>query len=120
MQLQPDEAWATVWADDAYWNLMGMEVNGKEAIVGMWKGAMGGLEAVSFHCVPCMIAVDGDNPARRGAKNGPRIATGAEGAIDVSAAVARFELRQDFAQHDRHMRHFMIGVQASHRRGKPG
>jgi len=59
------DTWATVWADDAYWNLMGMEVNGKEAIVGMWKGAMGGLEAVSFHCVPCMIAVDGDKATSR-------------------------------------------------------
>jgi hypothetical protein len=31
----------------------------------MWKGAMGGLDAVSFHCVPCMIAVDGDKAVAR-------------------------------------------------------
>jgi uncharacterized protein (TIGR02246 family) len=59
------ETWATVWAEDAHWSLMGMEVDGRDAIVAMWKGAMGGLDAVSFHCVPCMIAVDGDRAASR-------------------------------------------------------
>lgn len=59
------ETWATVWADDAHWNLMGMAVEGKDAIVTMWKGAMGGLEAVSFHCVPCMIEVTGDTARSR-------------------------------------------------------
>lgn len=59
------DTWATVWADDAYWNLMGMEVTGRDAIVAMWKGAMGGLEAVSFHCVPCMIAVEGERATSR-------------------------------------------------------
>lgn len=59
------ETWATVWADDAHWSLMGMEVDGKDAIVAMWKGAMGGLDAVSFHCIPCMIAVDGDRAQSR-------------------------------------------------------
>lgn len=52
--------WATVWADDSHWDLMGMEVHGKDAIVTMWKGAMAGLKAVSFHCVPCMIEVSAD------------------------------------------------------------
>jgi uncharacterized protein (TIGR02246 family) len=52
--------WATVWADDAHWDLMGHQTEGKEAIVAFWNGAMSGLEAVSFHCVPCMIEVTGD------------------------------------------------------------
>lgn len=59
------ETWGSVWADSAHWNLMGHEVDGKEAIVAMWSGAMGGLEAVSFHCVPCMIEVTGNTARAR-------------------------------------------------------
>lgn len=57
--------WATVWADDADWDLMGHQTHGKEAIVAFWNGAMGGLEAVSFHCVPCMIEVTGNTAKSR-------------------------------------------------------
>ncbi|ODS94224.1 MAG: hypothetical protein ABS49_12240 [Erythrobacter sp. SCN 62-14] len=59
------ETWGSVWADDAHWNLMGHEVNGKEAIVAMWNGAMIGLEAVSFQCIPCMIEVTGNTARSR-------------------------------------------------------
>ena len=57
--------WATVWADDADWDLMGHQTKGKDAIVAFWNGAMSGLEAVSFHCVPCMIEVTGDTARAR-------------------------------------------------------
>jgi uncharacterized protein (TIGR02246 family) len=57
--------WASVWADDAHWDLMGHQTEGKEAIVTFWNGAMSGLEAVSFHCVPCMIEVTGDTARAR-------------------------------------------------------
>lgn len=57
--------WATVWADDADWDLMGHQTMGKEAIVAFWNGAMSGLEAVSFHCVPCMIEVTGNTARAR-------------------------------------------------------
>jgi len=57
--------WASVWAEDAHWDLMGHAVAGKAAIVAFWEQAMGGLEAVSFHCVPCMIAVTGDTARAR-------------------------------------------------------
>jgi uncharacterized protein (TIGR02246 family) len=57
--------WATVWADDAEWDLMGHQTKGKEAIVAFWNGAMSGLEAVSFHCVPCMIEVTGNTARAR-------------------------------------------------------
>lgn len=57
--------WASVWADDAHWDLMGHQTEGKEAIVAFWNGAMSGLEAVSFHCVPCMIEVTGDTARAR-------------------------------------------------------
>jgi uncharacterized protein (TIGR02246 family) len=59
------ETWATVWAEEAHWNLMGMAVDGRDAIVGLWTGAMGGLEAVSFHCIPSMIAIEGDRAKAR-------------------------------------------------------
>ena len=57
--------WATVWADDADWDLMGHQTKGKDAIVAFWNGAMSGLEAVSFHCVPCMIEVTGNTAKSR-------------------------------------------------------
>lgn len=57
--------WGSVWAEDAHWNLMGHEVHGKDAILALWNGAMGGLEAVSFQCVPCMIEVTGDTATSR-------------------------------------------------------
>lgn len=59
------DTWATVWADDADWDLMGHQTHGKEAIVAFWNGAMSGLEAVSFHCVPCMIEVTGNTARAR-------------------------------------------------------
>lgn len=59
------DTWATVWADDAHWDLMGHQTEGKEAIVAFWNGAMSGLEAVSFHCVPCMIEVTGNTAKSR-------------------------------------------------------
>lgn len=57
--------WASVWAEDADWDLMGHQTKGKEAIVAFWNGAMSGLEAVSFHCVPCMIEVTGNTAKSR-------------------------------------------------------
>jgi len=59
------DTWASVWADDAHWDLMGHQTEGKAAIVAFWNGAMSGLEAVSFHCVPCMIEVTGDTAKAR-------------------------------------------------------
>lgn len=38
---------------------------GRDAIVGFWEQAMSGLEAVSFHCVPCMIEITGDTATSR-------------------------------------------------------
>jgi hypothetical protein len=44
---------------------MGHQTKGKDAIVAFWNGAMSGLEAVSFHCVPCMIEVTGNTAKSR-------------------------------------------------------
>ncbi|WP_073973427.1 nuclear transport factor 2 family protein [Erythrobacter donghaensis] len=59
------DTWASVWAEDAHWDLMGHQTEGKDAIVAFWNGAMSGLEAVSFHCVPCMIEVTGKTAKSR-------------------------------------------------------
>lgn len=59
------ETWGSVWAENADWDLMGHKTRGKDAIVGFWNGAMGGLQAVSFQCVPCMIEVTGNTAKSR-------------------------------------------------------
>jgi len=59
------DTWGSVWADDADWDLMGHKTKGKDAIVAFWNGAMGGLQAVSFQCVPCMIEVTGNTAKSR-------------------------------------------------------
>jgi uncharacterized protein (TIGR02246 family) len=63
--LKDAEIWASVWTEDAHWNLMGTAVDGREAIVALWTQAMGGLDAVSFHCVPTRIEIDGDRAKAR-------------------------------------------------------
>ncbi len=59
------DTWGSVWADDAHWNLMGHETNGKEAIVGFWTQAMSGLESVSFTGVMASCEIDGDTATSR-------------------------------------------------------
>ncbi len=59
------ETWGSVWADDADWDFMGMEIKGREAIVELWLGAMSNFDAVSFQCVPASIEVDGDRATSR-------------------------------------------------------
>lgn len=57
--------WGKVWTEDAHWSLMGMAVDGREAIVAFWKQAMSGLDAVSFHCIPSMTVIEGDRAVGR-------------------------------------------------------
>lgn len=59
------ETWGSVWADDADWDFMGMELKGREAIVETWLGAMSGFDAVSFSCVPASIEVTGTTATSR-------------------------------------------------------
>ncbi|MEP5936849.1 MAG: nuclear transport factor 2 family protein [Erythrobacter sp.] len=59
------DTWASVWADDAAWDFMGMDFKGRDAIVEMWLGAMSNFDAVSFQCVPASIEVDGDKATSR-------------------------------------------------------
>ena len=60
----PDD-WGALWADDATWMLMGTEVSGREAIVGLWNGAMAGFDAVSFLGALGQLAVEGDRATGR-------------------------------------------------------
>ncbi len=57
--------WSKVWTENAHWSLMGMDVEGREAIVAFWVQAMAGLDAVSFHCIPSMTVVVGDRATGR-------------------------------------------------------
>ncbi|MEL7190251.1 MAG: nuclear transport factor 2 family protein [Pseudomonadota bacterium] len=59
------ETWGSIWAEDATWHFMGQELEGREAIVGLWNGAMSNFEAVSFSCSPAAIEVDGDTATAR-------------------------------------------------------
>ncbi len=59
------ETWGSVWADDADWDFMGMELKGRDAIVDVWLGAMANFDAVSFQCIPASIEVDGDKATSR-------------------------------------------------------
>jgi len=59
------QTWGSVWAEDATWHFMGQELEGREAIVGLWTGAMSNFDAVSFSCAPASIEVDGDTATSR-------------------------------------------------------
>jgi len=59
------DTWGSVWAKDADWDFMGMELKGREAIVEMWLAAMSNFDAVSFQCVPASIEVDGEKATSR-------------------------------------------------------
>ena len=59
------ETWGSVWAEDASWDFMGMTIEGREAIVQTWLGAMANYDAVSFSCVPAAIEIDGDTATSR-------------------------------------------------------
>lgn len=57
--------WGACWADDSVWLLMGAEVRGKPAIVGLWEQAMAGFVFVAFFAQPGVIIVDGERATGR-------------------------------------------------------
>jgi ketosteroid isomerase-like protein len=57
--------WGANWAIDGRWHLMGTTVEGRDAIVGMWNGAMAGFAFVAFFCQPASIEVTGDTAVGR-------------------------------------------------------
>jgi hypothetical protein len=57
--------WGANWAVDGRWHLMGSPVEGREAIVTLWNGAMAGFTFVAFFCQPASIEVDGNTAKGR-------------------------------------------------------
>ncbi|MGL4564799.1 MAG: YybH family protein [Halioglobus sp.] len=53
-------AWAATWSEDACWNLLGTDVNGKAHIVALWQQMMGGFEFALMLPSSCLFNIDGD------------------------------------------------------------
>ncbi len=68
MQRNP-EAWAQVWAEDAFWSLPEFEgleeFRGRDNIVQGWIGAMGDYPDMVYLATPGAIEVDGDSAVAR-------------------------------------------------------
>jgi len=59
-----EELWVSIWVEDSHWDLshypeLGI-VEGKDAIVALWRGAMPHYPKLSFMISVGMIQVDGD------------------------------------------------------------
>ena len=54
------ELWASTWSETGSWTLPGTTVEGKEAVVGLWAAAMGGLEFVVQLVHQGTLEIDGD------------------------------------------------------------
>ncbi|KZX59337.1 hypothetical protein A3709_13645 [Halioglobus sp. HI00S01] len=54
------DAWAATWAEDGVWCLMGMDVEGRQAMVELWQQVMAGFEFAIL--MPCshQFVIDGD------------------------------------------------------------
>jgi uncharacterized protein (TIGR02246 family) len=59
------EDWGQCWAVDSRWLLMGTEVAGRDAIVGLWTQAMAGFVFVAFFSQVGRIDIDGDRATGR-------------------------------------------------------
>ena len=81
--------WGANWAADACWFLMGREVVGREAIVGLWSQALAGFAFVAFFSHTGAIAVDGDLAS--GTVYTHEVLEGADGSI--SRPVGRYNDR---------------------------
>lgn len=59
------QSWGALWAEDALWDLMGTEVSGRAAIVGLWTQAMSGFAFVGFFSQLGALSVSGDTAQGR-------------------------------------------------------
>ncbi len=57
--------WIATWAEDATWNLLGMDVDGSEAILNLWQGAMGSFEFAIMMLNSGTLEIDGDSASGR-------------------------------------------------------
>ncbi len=53
-------AWAATWSEDACWNLLGTDVEGRANIVALWQQMMGGFEFALMLPSSCLFNIDGD------------------------------------------------------------
>lgn len=60
------EAWAATWAEDGVWQLPGApRVQGRDAIVALWRNAMAGLPFVAQLVHQGVLDIDGDRATGR-------------------------------------------------------
>ena len=59
------EDWLSTWAEGATWDLLGMEVTGRDAILQTWQGAMSGFEFALMMLNSGTLAVDGQQASGR-------------------------------------------------------
>jgi len=57
--------WEATWSETASWNLMGMEVTGREQIVQLWCGAMAGFDMAIMMLNSGTVDVSGDTASGR-------------------------------------------------------
>lgn len=57
--------WIATWSESATWDLMGHEVEGSEAILATWQGAMSGFDMVVMMLNSGTIQVDGEQATGR-------------------------------------------------------
>jgi ketosteroid isomerase-like protein len=52
--------WGANWTEDARWNLMGEDIDGRANIVAFWEGAMGNFTFVAFFAQMGALRIDGN------------------------------------------------------------
>ncbi len=57
--------WAACWHEDAVWELLGMRVEGRAAIRGLWEQAMTGFSFAGFFVQPGPLTVSGNSAEGR-------------------------------------------------------
>ena len=53
-------AWSSTWAEDGRWLLMGMEITGRENILGLWQQVLEGFEFAILMPASGHFDIDGD------------------------------------------------------------
>ena len=54
------EAWSQTWAEDGCWDLMGMKVEGRDNILGLWQQVIAGFEFAILMPSSSLFEIDGD------------------------------------------------------------
>ena len=57
--------WASTWAEDGVWDLMGNEITGKDVVVDMWNKAMNGFDFVVQLVYQGTLEIDGASATGR-------------------------------------------------------